>query len=137
MSSIRANTAKQAKRKRSSKRNESYTASGNVLDADFVDTSDDEMIADFAEEEVALHRTQPADEDDYGGAGYGIAPHHDLTNLTLKADADRRPLWICPDGHVFLEVRAFSSAARYLPAWSSHGVRCQTFRVDIRHCGVC
>src|ERR1700682_4314115 len=83
-------------------------------DSDFVDTSDDDMIEDMIDEDVSMYRTDTLDEEDYHGHGvtYGIPnAHHDLSALVLKADADKRPLWCCPDGHIFLET--FSSIYRH------------------------
>jgi len=31
-------------------------------------------------------------------------PLHDFSSLELKADHTNRPLWVCPDGGIFLET---------------------------------
>ena len=28
----------------------------------------------------------------------------DFRNMSLKRDHEKRPIWVCPDGHIFLET---------------------------------
>eukprot|EP01083_Nonionella_stella_P265377 899003_1 len=33
-----------------------------------------------------------------------VSLNHDFSDLTLKEGSDSRPLWVCPDKHIFLET---------------------------------
>ena len=50
---------------------------------------------------------------DKADAGDDKEKERDYTHLVLKSDHERRPLYVCPDGHIFLE--AFSTM--YKPAY--------------------
>ena len=70
-------------------------------DRDAVDDSDvetDHRMADI-----------DSDEDERRAASHdntAIPASRDFSQLTLKPDHDRRPIWVCPNGRVFLDTRS-------------------------------
>ncbi|XP_061740864.1 general transcription and DNA repair factor IIH helicase subunit XPB [Nerophis ophidion] len=70
---------------------------------------EEEVVAGKPQEAIPAAAGKQVDEsttklDDYGAKDYRV-------QMTLKNDSSSRPLWVAPDGHIFLE--AFSPVYRY------------------------
>ena len=81
---------------------------GEYDDVDGVDDSDvetDHRMADIdsSDDERRPTRQQQGGNDD----DHTVVPaSRDFSQLTLKPDHDRRPIWVCPNGRVFLDTRS-------------------------------
>ena len=123
-SSSRASSSTTSSRLRNSSASSSTSTStrGGVIDV----TGDDEAEAEGADGEAVESVLSDLDEDDsdVGGRDHrmadidseeeegrkgsvvGVPSSRDFSSLPLKADHERRPIWVCPNGRLFLDTQS-------------------------------
>jgi DNA excision repair protein ERCC-3 len=72
-----------------------------------IDSDDDDEEAELEAEEFDLEADYDSEAEAEDGAyvlGAADEEFHDFSDLELKPDHQNRPLWVCPDGRVFLET---------------------------------
>lgn len=85
----------------------------NIIDSDSDDeygtltkidpTANSDLINDYIDDELNLYSSEYNDDDIYN-TNTSNQPIFNLNSLQLKSDADKRPLYVCPNGYIFLEV---------------------------------